>query len=316
MDKENTTIKLSDKNKVARIIADMLGVEKADSMSPEAAITAGLRTIKSKRMTPELMSILKKMLSLADSVGIKIDKKLLPKSVMEGNLKFKEFFDRDISTIPEKIVTNKSKKPIVTKSIKDTIENGEVTTETGHTLDGPVDDDTNRRMKVNYLQQEEIEHDDISEKDLDKMVDSIDEPDDILDVYDDHELEIVDIETGEVCDEKDEEVNEEVLSEVLSRAARMKAKVKFLQTKSKRARKLKIALKTRSNSATINQRARKLAIMMLKQRWMKKPVQQMSIAEKERAEAIIHKKKALVDRLAMKLVPRIKKIENNRLSPR
>jgi hypothetical protein len=56
LDEELTdkTIRSSDKIKVARVIADMLGVENAETMSPEQAISQGLRKIKNKRMTPEL----------------------------------------------------------------------------------------------------------------------------------------------------------------------------------------------------------------------------------------------------------------------
>lgn len=475
------TIRSSDKVKVARVIADMLGVEKAESMSPDVAITTGLRKIKNKRMTPELTSVLKKMLNLAQEVGIKIDSSLLPKTVTEGNdlIKFKKFAKIEkindgivpieggpyskkagagmqeppaiaagsspAPAMPEKTPTAPSKSTrFASPDNPNTAVDGEIPSETGHTLDGKRDNDTMRRMRVKKLQQmdesfivkdadgkvvhtspseraakqyaqelskntgkehtvhfdraatvkegviqpsgtdkvaedlssadfkvnpvtnrkyrahrvefansnkrsnpidkesndrairnrsekdnediktqpllkkvtEEVEDDEhhISEDDIDKIVDSVDEPEDILDVYDGDELEIIDTETGDVIEDEDKHINEELLNEVLSRMARMKARIKFLQSKSKRARKLQIALKSHSSNKVLNSRARKLAIQLLKQRIMKKPVAQMTVAEKERAESIIKRKKAVIDRIAMKLVPRIRKIENARLS--
>jgi hypothetical protein len=40
---------------------------------------------------------------------------------------------------------------------------------------------------------------------------------------------------------------------------------------------------------------------------------QLSIGEKERLETIIQRRKAVIGRIAMKLTPRMRKIEQNRL---
>ena len=77
---------------------------------------------------------------------------------------------------------------------------------------------------------------------------------------------------------------------------------------------MRIALKTHSSTAKINTRARRLAIKLMKQRIAKKPLNSLSVGEKERLERIIHKRKAVINRVAMKLTSRIRKIENNRLS--
>jgi hypothetical protein len=53
---------------------------------------------------------------------------------------------------------------------------------------------------------------------------------------------------------------------------------------------------------------------MLKKRLAKKPLNKLSIGEKERIENAIQNRKALVDRLALKMTPRVRKIENDRLS--
>lgn len=159
----------------------------------------------------------------------------------------------------------------------------------------------------------EDEYDGIStESDLDDMVKQIEDEEDILDAYDDNELVIVDDETGEIMSDVKEEV--EQIDEVLSRAERMRAKMRFARTSSKRERRMKVVLKTRSSSATINKRARRLAINLIKQRIMKKPASQLTVGEKERVERMLAKRKNLINRLSMKLAPRVRKIENERLS--
>ena len=155
----------------------------------------------------------------------------------------------------------------------------------------------------------------VPEDEITKMVDTLKDDDDYLDAYDDDELEIVDDETGEkVADVKDDSVNEEALMEVLSRVERIRAKIRFARHKAKRSRKLRIAMKRRSAVPVLNRRARKLAIKLVKQRLAKKPLNKLSVGEKERLERIIQKRKQLIGRVAMRLVPRIRKVESGRLS--
>lgn len=54
----------------------------------------------------------------------------------------------------------------------------------------------------------------------------------------------------------------------------------------------------------------------MKKRLAKKPLEKLSVSEKERVEATIAKRKRAIDRLAMRLAPRVKKTENERLSHR
>ena len=72
--------------------------------------------------------------------------------------------------------------------------------------------------------------------------------------------------------------------------------------------------KRHSTTATINGRARKLAVKLLKQRIAKKPLDKLSIGEKERLEKMLAKRKTLINRLAMKLVSRVRKVETDRLA--
>jgi len=169
---------------------------------------------------------------------------------------------------------------------------------------------------LNISEESDHEDDEKIEKELDAMIDKIDELDDIIDAYEDDELIIVDADTGEEVKEDKKDIKEEVLNEVLSRAERMRAKIRFAKSASKRTRRLQIALKSRSSTSTINSRARKLAIKMMKMKMAKKPLNTLSIGEKERIEKVIQRRKAVINRMAMKLAPKIKKIEQQRLSRR
>ena len=171
----------------------------------------------------------------------------------------------------------------------------------------------NDGTKNNIIDEDEAHLDNIDDAELDKMAQEVNHEDDILDAYDDHELGIIDDETGEEI-EKDVKEELEIMNEVLSRSERLKAKVRFARSASKRARKTKLALKSRSSAKTLNSRARKLAVNLLKKRIARKPLDKLTLGEKERIEKIISKKKVLVNRLAMRLVSRVKKIETDRLS--
>ena len=155
-----------------------------------------------------------------------------------------------------------------------------------------------------------------SEEELDHFMDSICD-DDVYDLYDEEELAIVDEEDGEEVPEDEEEkgLDEEKIMEVLSRAERIKAKFRIRKTKAKRERAAKIALKRFSNVKTINKRSRRLAVKLLKKRFLKgRDPSKLSVGEKERLEKIVQSRKQLIGRLAMRLAPRVRKLEKTRLS--
>ena len=157
---------------------------------------------------------------------------------------------------------------------------------------------------------------DPSEEEIEHFMNHISD-DDIYDLYDEDELALVDDETGEELpeDEEEKELDEETLMEVLSRLERMKAKFRIRRTKAKRARATKIALKRYSNTKTINKRSRRLAIKMLKKRLLRgRDLSKLSVGEKERVEKVVQTRKKLIDRLAMRLAPRVRKVEKARLS--
>jgi nicotinic acid mononucleotide adenylyltransferase len=389
----NITIKSADKIKVARIIADMLGVENAEKMSsPSQLINMGMRKVKNKPMRPELANVLSKMLKLADDIGVKYDKGSLPPKLRES-VEVKKNTGKpqinDILRYSDFLKLDKMNKgEVEAEKEKDKghkVDNGEESA-SGHKLDnntqlrrrkymyatedvGTADyklsksgrkvpakvlhdkdakkianDDENERekrkkekdleaarkgepvdeavMDVHHneldcwdVDGKKVDCKDVPEKEVDDIVNSLTD-DDMMDAYDDEELQIVDDETGEKVSDLDtdeEGVNEEALNEVLSRAERIKAKIRFARTKAKRARKLKIALKRRSTTGVVNRRARRLAVKLLKKRLAKKPLNKLSVGEKERIERIIKKRSQLIKRIGMKLVPRIRKVETSRL---
>jgi len=169
-------------------------------------------------------------------------------------------------------------------------------------------------MKIKYKLREEEESctdcenkpctcaiDAMSDKDIDKLIKPVDTLEDILDTYDDEELHMVDEEGNHI-----QHVKEEVeINEVLSRMERIKASIRFSQTASKRERKMKIALHTRSAPARINHRARVMAVKLLKQKLMKKPLDKLSIPEKEHLEKLLKSRQRLINRIALKLAPKI-----------
>ena len=163
---------------------------------------------------------------------------------------------------------------------------------------------------------ETSEETDIDDKEIEAMIGNLSD-DDIMDEYDEDELAVVDDETGEEIPKSPEEdaLDEQALMEVLSRIERMKAKFRLRRTAAKRERATKIALKRYSNNATINKRARRLAIKLMKQRLLRgRDPAKISVGEKERIEKTIEKRKPIIGRLATRLAPRVRKVEKMRMS--
>jgi hypothetical protein len=163
---------------------------------------------------------------------------------------------------------------------------------------------------------ETSEEDDVDDKEIEAMIGNLSD-EEIMDEYGEDELGLVDDETGEEIPKSDEEdaLDEESLMEVLSRVERMKAKFRIRRTAAKRERATKIALKRYSNTATINKRARRLAIKLMKKRLLRgRDVSKLSVGEKERIERTLEQRKALIGRIATRLAPRVRKVEKARMS--
>ena len=281
----------ADKIKVARIIATSLGDTEADEKSgAENMINNALRKVVNKSLSKEAWKILGNMLEVASSAGIKYDTKIVSHKITEG-----------IATgiaIPGKD-TSEEDKPLEV-----------VINKPGHSL-APPGKEQLRKMKIKHqLGEEADDAEDVSDDEIEKMINGM-TADDYMEAYEDDEFHLEDEETGEKIEELQKE---ELVTEVLSRAERIRAKARFRRTEAKRERRIKIALKTRSSNKTVNNRARRLAINLMKKRLSRKDPSKMSTAEKERVERIIEKRKNIISRVAMKLVPRIRKIEQSRLS--
>lgn len=152
-----------------------------------------------------------------------------------------------------------------------------------------------------------------SDSDIDKVVEAIDW-EDMLSAYEPGELHLVDEDSGEVVDDLVDELTESELNEILSRAERIRAKVRWNKNSTKRERKLKVALKKHSTSTQINARARHMAIKAMKMKIAKKPLENLSVAEKERIEGIVAKRGNVVKRMALKMTQRVRQIEKDRLT--
>lgn len=381
------TLKATDKIKVARMIATIVGIENAESSSnAEQLVNNALRKLKSKTLNADSLKIVNKMLALADEVEIKYDASLKPQKLKQAATN-EGVTDTiaDYTTAKSKMRYKDIAKVKSTLNIKDDELDQPVQPATnvsviGHTMHNVMAGDQHRIRKVMYaigeaasvhpesgrvngseeeeqvsrkkkvktpavkddsyqlgsnnakgfdafFEEDEIERnavdmseyesdcdcdEEMSEEDIDKMIAEINDFDDVADVYEDDEIAIVDEESGE---EITEEVNESELNEVLSRIERIKAKARFARTKSKRERAVKIALKRYSGTAKINQRARKLAVSLMKKRLLRgRNPADVSVGEKERIERMMSKRKKLIGRVAMKLAPRVRQIEKARMS--
>ena len=154
---------------------------------------------------------------------------------------------------------------------------------------------------------------DITEEEIDEIVNSVSDRD-IEDLYEEDELVLVYDDDGEEILPLQEESKYDLM-EVLSRAERIRGKMRLRKTSAKRGRSTKIALKRFSNPTTINKRARRLAIKLMKKRMLRgRDPAKISVGEKERIERAMEKRKDIIGRVAQRLVSRVRKVEKDRMS--
>jgi hypothetical protein len=154
---------------------------------------------------------------------------------------------------------------------------------------------------------------DFTDKEIDEMVNSVTD-EDIEDLYEEDELVLVYDDDGEEIPPLQEESKYDLM-EVLSRTERIRGKIRLRKTSAKRGRSTKIALKRFSNPTTINKRARRLAIKLMKKRMLRgRDYSKISVGEKERMEKVMAKRKDVIGRIAQKLVSRVRKTEKSRMS--
>ena len=100
--------------------------------------------------------------------------------------------------------------------------------------------------------------------------------------------------------------------EALSVQARIRRKIKMRQIMPKIKLGRERAEKRRATMDKLRERARRAAILMLKQKYAHKAIADMSIADKERVEKILQTKKALLNRLTMKMIRNARENEQKR----
>ena len=108
-----------------------------------------------------------------------------------------------------------------------------------------------------------------------------------------------------------------VLDEIMSKMVRIK-KARMMKVKGKQiARKRKIAMKRKANPAKLKTRAMKKARDIVAKKLLKdKNKSDLSIAGKENLEKRLVKKKAVIAKIAKRILPQVRKAENERLAKR
>lgn len=115
-------------------------------------------------------------------------------------------------------------------------------------------------------------------------------------------------------EELDNIISEELyLESNLNIKARHDIALRFKRSEHSRETAEKKALSHKADTATIEHRAHKMAIMLMKKKLAKKPLDKLSVQEKEHLEDLIKKKHNIVAKLAAKLKQKILKLERDRL---
>ena len=154
----------------------------------------------------------------------------------------------------------------------------------------------------------EESEEEISDEDLNKMVDEL-EWDDLVDFYDDEDLVDPDEE-----DEEDDKDKKEI-KEALSQQARLKKKQTFARFKSRRNVARGMKLRRASDVNTLQRRAKLAARRALYKRFLRgRDKSTMSAAEKSRIEQQVANLKVIQNTLAQRMIPKIRSIEQKRLA--
>ena len=112
----------------------------------------------------------------------------------------------------------------------------------------------------------------------------------------------------------DDMIND-VLDEVMSKMVRMK-KARMMKVKGKQiARKRKLAMKRKANPEKLKKRAMKKARDIVAKKILKdRDKSDLSISGKENLEKRLAKKKGVIAKIAKRILPQVRKAENERLA--
>lgn len=164
-------------------------------------------------------------------------------------------------------------------------------------------------LRLQLVEMTDKEVDSLSDADLDKMVDEI-EWNDVKDLYPEDEEELV-----KELEKHEEEPIQEELEEGLSASARIKKKMSFLRHKSKTTISRKIKMRRAAPTNIIIKRAKVAARRAMYKKLLRgRDKSQLSASEKSTIEARVARMKNLQSALAQKMVPKIRKLEQQRLS--
>lgn len=132
--------------------------------------------------------------------------------------------------------------------------------------------------------------------------------DDIVDLYDDDEVEYVE------NPELEEDDDAEEIEEAITPAGRLKKKFNAMRTKSRRMMARNIAIKRVSTPEKIKSRSIRTARRMVYKRLLRnRDMSTVSAAEKSRLEAQVKRMAPMVARLSVRVMPQVRKLEQSRI---
>ena len=136
--------------------------------------------------------------------------------------------------------------------------------------------------------------------------------DDLVDLYDDDELEYVDAPEKEEGEEDEDE--SEDMQEAITPAGRLKKKFAAMRTKTRRNMARNLALKRVSTPDRIKSRSIRAARRMVYKRLLRnRDISTVSAAEKTRLEAQVKRMAPMVARLSVRIMPKVRKLEQSRI---
>ena len=123
------------------------------------------------------------------------------------------------------------------------------------------------------------------------------------------------MQSGRVTMKKIDDMINDVLDEIMTKMARMK-RARMMKVKGKQiARKRKLAMKRKADPEKLKTRAMKKARDMVAKKLLKdKDKSDLSISGKENLEKRLAKKKAVIAKIAKRILPKVRKAENERLA--
>ena len=125
------------------------------------------------------------------------------------------------------------------------------------------------------------------------------------------------MQSGKVTMKKIDDMINDVLDEVMSKMVRMK-KARMMKVKGKQiARKRKLAMKRKANPEKLKKRAMKKARDIVAKKLLKdRDKSDLSISGKENLEKRLAKKNGVIAKIAKRILPKVRKAENERLAKR